>query len=60
MRRIEPYLDWVLADVDTASNEVLIRNPSAGINHPHKRDFVILRGRLVELWLQRRRSAFPF
>jgi hypothetical protein len=32
LRLIEPYLEWVLADVDTLTLAILLRNPQTSVN----------------------------
>ncbi len=50
LRLLHPYLDWVLAEVDTASLDVLICTPDTATNTTPKR-VVLLQGRAVNLWL---------
>jgi hypothetical protein len=52
---VEPYLDWVLAEVDTQSTDILIWNQAANGSHPGEYTMVILSGKLVTIWLEHRK-----
>jgi hypothetical protein len=51
LQLLEPYLNWVLAEVDTASLDILICTADSSINAAPKQ-VVLLHGRAVNLWLQ--------
>jgi hypothetical protein len=53
---IEPYREWEMADVDTASTDILIWDPHTPGDQPGERNMVILCGRLPIIWLQHRKS----
>jgi hypothetical protein len=56
---VEPFLDWLLVEVDTQSSDILICEPrQAGVD-PRTRQLIILSGYAVMVWLRHRRQANP-
>ncbi len=56
---VEPYLGWVLAEIDTLSTDILIGEPLRGGVDPQSRRLVILSGQAVNVWLRHRGGANP-
>lgn len=51
LKLLEPYLGWVLAEIDTGSLDILICASDTPINRKPE-NIVLLRGRAVVLWLR--------
>ena len=48
---LEPYLNWVLAEIDTASLDILICTPETALNRKPQH-VVLLTGKAVVVWLR--------
>jgi hypothetical protein len=51
LKALEPYLGWTLAEIDTATTDILISDASVAADGK-ARHLVLLSGRAVSLWLQ--------
>ena len=51
LKLLEPYLGWVLAEIDTGSLDILICDSDTPINRKPQQ-IVLLTGRAVVLWLR--------
>src|SRR5262245_23952493 len=56
LKLLEPYLDWELIEIDTASTDILICEPGKTGDLTHPRQFMILSTPMVNLWLRHQRS----
>lgn len=56
LKLLEPYLGWSLAEIDTASTDILISDASVGVDGK-ARHLVLLSGQAVSLWLRYQRNA---
>jgi hypothetical protein len=53
---IEPYLDWILTEIDLESVDILIVEPRKEGVDPNLRKLVILSGQAVNIWLRHQRG----
>ena len=51
LKLLEPYLNWVLAEIDTASIDILICDSVTPINR-RPEQILLLTGRAVNVWLR--------
>jgi hypothetical protein len=56
LKLLEPYLGWVLAEIDTGSLDILICASDIPINRKPEH-IVLLTGRAVVLWLRNAASS---
>lgn len=56
-RVIEPYLDWVLLEVDSSSTDILIGEPESAIQAGEPRQLIILGGEEAQAWLRNVRKS---
>ena len=56
LKLLQPYLDWELMEIDTASTDILICEPGKTGDLTHPRQFLILSTPMVNLWLRHQRS----
>jgi hypothetical protein len=54
LKALEPYLGWALAEIDTATTDILISDASVAADGK-ARHLVLLSGRAVNLWLRHQR-----
>lgn len=56
-RLIEPYLDWVLLEVDSSSTDILIGEPESTMQTGEPRQLIILGGEEAQAWLRNVRKS---
>jgi hypothetical protein len=52
---VQPYLDWQLAEIDTATSDILIRRPAQ--EEEQLDDLLILVGPVAAAWLRYREAV---
>jgi len=56
-RFIEPYLHWVLLEMDSSSTDILIGEPETSQEDDRHRELLILGGEVAQTWLRNVRKA---
>lgn len=56
-RLIEPYLGWVLLEVDSSSTDILIGEPETSRHDGQSRSIIILGGEAAQAWLRSARKS---
>jgi hypothetical protein len=56
LKQLEPYLGWMLAEIDTATTDILISDASVTPDRK-ARHLMLLSGRAVNLWLRHQRTG---
>lgn len=56
-RLVEPYLDWVLLEVDSGSTDILIGEPESALPTGQPRSLIILVGEAAQAWLRNARKT---
>jgi len=58
-RFVEPYLGWVLLEMDTTSTDILIGEPESAAQGEKSRELLILGGEVAQIWLRNVRKTAP-
>ena len=53
---VEPYLEWQLVEIDTATSDILIQRPTKQGEAAKLDDLLVLVGPVAAAWLRRRQS----